>query len=119
MVTVALPCDMNSTLRPFPAIPSSPRPLCAPGVSSLIPPPVFGLSFHLNALFPRSPYQYHSTRFAPSLFSYSYALFCIAESTIFHLLYAFRTLCKNHPGWGIPYLKKEHLYPVSSGSQPS
>ena len=69
-------------------------------------------------LFSRSPHQCHSKRFNRPLFSYSYALFCIAKMPISHLFKVFRTLCTKHRGWRTPYLKKEHLHPVVSGLQP-
>ena len=46
------------------------------------------------------------------LFSYSYALFCIFKNAISILLNTFRTLFAKHPGWGTPYLIKEHLPPL-------
>jgi hypothetical protein len=49
-----------------------------------------------------SPYQYHSMNLTPSLFSYSYALFCTVKNAISNCFMLFRTLCTKHPGWGLP-----------------
>jgi hypothetical protein len=50
----------------------------------------------------KSPHQYHSAPLSRPLFSYSYALFCTGQNAIFHLFISLRTLCRKHPGWGMP-----------------
>src|SRR5271167_1053720 len=50
----------------------------------------------------RSPYQSHSKDFRCPLFSYSYALFCTAQSDIPCIFSILRTLRAKHPGWGMP-----------------
>jgi hypothetical protein len=48
----------------------------------------------------KGPHQYYSMGFTLPLFSYCYALFCIAQSSNSFSLNGFRTLCTKHPGWG-------------------
>jgi hypothetical protein len=53
-----------------------------------------------------SSHPYLSKKFSRPLFSYSYALFCVASYRISLLFNRFRTLRAKQPGWGMPRNRK-------------
>jgi hypothetical protein len=80
---------------------------------------VFTFNFELptrNHSFRKSPHQYHSAPLSRPLFSYSYALFCHTQYTIFNLFNFLRTHCRKHPGWGSPIQQAMSFSPFSKGS---
>ncbi len=92
--------------RTAPSLAPSPNPssLRAPSTSAFsfaVSPFNFELS-PFNPLVPESPHQVHSVGLAFPLFSYSYALFCTAQSANPFAFNALRTLYAKHPGWGTP-----------------
>ena len=67
---------------------------------------------HLSRAMPlqRSRHQHHSAVLRFPLFSYSCALFCIAQNAILNPFNTFRTLCKKHPGMGDPRLQPIYFF---------
>jgi hypothetical protein len=123
-----LPNSPNSTHPTQLDTPVPPQPLCfqsnphafrhtwgCPSVST----------FHSELSTPRrpfrtcphqSPYQCHSAPLSRPLFSYSYELFCAAQTAISHLFISLRTLGTKHPGWCLPTSSEKSLR-VSSRSR--
>jgi hypothetical protein len=83
--------------------------LISRGINSSRPLQAIALVTPLFATLTASLYQYHFKDFSFPLFSYSYALFCIALSRISYIFNIFRTLGAKHPGWGIPFPTPQNL----------
>src|SRR5579859_1022806 len=122
------PTPPPSPLRSFSTHPSPldtlapPQPLCGQshphafrhtwGCAS-----VFTSDFELSTPYRSSrkcPHQYHSAPLSRPLFSYSYALFCTAQTAIFHLFISLRTLRRKHPEWGRPHASNIRTFPSSN-----